>query len=196
MASATTSHAKDVSQEQEHQSATTTHSTSQGGLAGVVDTFGLRTDLFVAQLINFTLVLIILWRFVYRPILRLLDARERKIAESVKNADEAVKRLKSIETEKEEILAAARAEANEYIAKVTADTEERKTKMLTEAKTEVSKIVEAGKSALAADREAMLVGLRKEIVELAVEAAEKVIAHGVDQNKSQSLAEEVIRKLT
>ncbi len=169
---------------------------AEGGLAGVIGTFGIRGDLFAAQLINFLLVLAVLWKFAYKPILKLLDEREKKIADSVKNAETIEKRLGEALTEKDAILAQARKDAQVMITKALSDTELRKTEMVEAAKKEVERVIEKGKEQLATEQAAMLIEARKEMVEIAVKAAAKIVSEKLDEKKSKSLAEEVVRKLT
>lgn len=168
----------------------------EGGLTGVIHTFGIRGDLFAAQLVNFLLVLLVLWRFAYKPILRLLDEREVKIAESVKNAEAIEKRLHDAEAEHTKIVQAARQEAQTIVEKAVADTEVRKTEMIEAAKREVERVIQKGKQQLDEERLAMLVTARKDLVDIAVKAAAKILTEGLTEKKSQSMAEEMVRKLT
>ena len=167
-----------------------------GGIAGAIGTFGIRGDLFAAQLVNFLLVLLVLWRFAYRPIMRMLEERETKIAESVKNAEVIEKRLRDTDAEHAKMLQSARAEAQEIVEKAIADTEIRKTEMVEAAKREVERVIQKGKQQLDEERVAMLVTARKDLVDIAVKAAAKILTEGLTEKKSQSMAEEMIRKLT
>ncbi len=166
------------------------------GIAGVVGTFGLRSDIFVAQLVNFLLVLLVLWKFAYKPILATLDAREKKIEKSVRDADLVTKRLQDAEKEKADILRFAREEADAFARKSIEETQARKTEMVAAAKQEVERVITQGKAQLAQEHDAMLIAMRKEIVGIALDAAAKVLGEAITEKKSQSLAEEVIRKMT
>lgn len=168
----------------------------EGGLTGVIGTFGVRGDLFVAQLLNFLLVLLVLWRFAYKPIMRMLEEREQKIAESVKNAEAIEKRLRDADVEHQQIVTAARTEAQAIIEKAIADTEARKAEMVEAAKREVERVIQKGKQQLDEEHQAMLVAARKDLVDIAVKAAAKIVTEGLTDKKSQSLAEEMVRKLT
>lgn len=162
----------------------------------VLGTFGIHGDLFLAQLVNFLLVLIVLWRFVYKPILGMLDKREKEVAQSVKNVEEIESRMKASEKEREAMLIEARREAQAIIESAMKETDARKNDMLDAAKKEVERVIVKGKEQLVAEREASLLALRKEVIDLAVRAAAKIVTEGLTQKKSQSLAEEVVRKLT
>lgn len=169
---------------------------TESGLLGVAHTFGLRGDLFAAQLVNFLLVLLVLWRFAYRPIMKLLDEREVKIAESVKNAEAIEKRLREAEAEHAKVVGAARVEAQRIMEKAVVDTEARKNEMVDAAKREVERVILKGKQQLDEERVAMLITARKDLADIAVKAAAKILSEGLTEKKSQSMAEEMIRKLT
>ena len=175
---------------------TTTATTEASESTGVLGTFGIKPDLFIAQLVNFLLVMIVLWRFVYKPILGMLDKREAAIAKSMKDVEDISARVKSSEAERAALLAEARKESQAIIEAAMHETETRKNEMLESAKREVERVIAQGKVRLASEREAAMVEMRKEVVDIAVRAAAKIVTDGMTQKKSQSLAEEVVRKLT
>ncbi len=179
---------------------TTTHVEEQrgeeSGLAGVAGTFGVRGDLFAAQLVNFLIVLLVLWRFAYKPIMKKLEEREQKIEDSVKNAEKISQRLQDADAEHARLLMTARAEAQAIVEKAVADTEVRKEEMIEAAKREVERVIQKGKQQLEEERTAMLVAARRDLADIAVKAAAKILTEGLTEKKSQSMAEEMIRKLT
>lgn len=196
---ATTTHEETTLAQDGAEAVTTAHTedhAAEGGLAGVAGTFGVRGDLFAAQLVNFLLVLVVLWRFAYKPIMQKLEEREQKIAESVKNAEEIAKRLQDADAEHARLVTAARAEAQAIVEKAVADTEVRKGEMIEAAKREVERVIQKGKQQLEEERAAMLVAARRDLADIAVKAAAKILTEGLNEKKSQSMAEEMIRKLT
>jgi F-type H+-transporting ATPase subunit b len=156
----------------------------------------LRGDLLIAQLVNFLLVMIVLWRFAYKPIMKMLEEREHKIADSVNQAEAIEKRLRAADDEYSAVLQKARQEAQQLLEKATADTDVRKQEMIEAAKREVERVIVKGKQQLEEERSNMLIAARKDMVDIAVTAAAKIVSEGLTEKKSQSLAEEVVRKLT
>ncbi len=169
---------------------------ADNGLLGIAHTFGLRGDLFAAQLVNFLLVLLVLWRFAYKPILRMLAERELKIAESVQHAEAIERRLREADVEHATRLSEARVEAQAIIEKAVLDTTARKDVMVEAAKREVERVIQKGKQQLEEERLAMLITARRDLVDIAVKAAGKIVTDGLSEKKSQFLAEEMVRKLT
>ncbi len=166
------------------------------GIGAVAGTFGLRGDIFLAQLVNFLIVLVVLWKFAYKPIIRMLEEREAKIAKSVADADAIAVRVADLERERETVITAARKDAQGIMATAVAQSEERKNEMVEAAKREVERVIAQSKAQMTIDRETMLRDVRKDIVDIAMKAAARIIHTDMDEKKSQSLAEEVVRKMT
>ncbi len=176
----------------------TTEATTEAatGPAAVLGTFGLRGDLFAAQLVNFLLVLLILWRFAYKPIMKLLEEREAKISKSVIDANAIEARVKEFAVERVNLLTTARQEAQAIVTSAISDSEARKAEMQDAAKREVERIISKGKQQLELDREVIMKEARKDMVDIAMKAAARILHTGIDEAKSQSLAEEIVRKAT
>lgn len=175
---------------------TETQAESENPITAVAGQFGLNGQMFTAQLINFLLVLLVLWRFAYRPIVKMLDERQEKIEKSVRQADEIEKRVSDIENEREEILNIARKEAQEIAEKAHQHGEARREEIVSAAKREVERVISKGKEQLTAEKETMMRDLRKDIIDIAVKAATRIAGDQIDETKSKSLAEETIRKMT
>lgn len=163
---------------------------------GGLGTLGINLKIFIAQLLNFSVVLLVLWKWAYKPIVNMLDARSEKIEKSLKDAEEVEKRVESLEEERKSVIAQAKAEANLILEKAREDADSRKTELLTKAKDEVSQVVRQGKGQLQAEKEQMLREVKKEIVELSVAAASKILAETVDEKKAQDLAGKVVEELS
>jgi len=71
----------------------------------IFNQFGINPLLLLAQVVNFAVLLFILKRFLYKPILKVLEERKKRIEESLKNAEEIEKRLVETAELEEEILA-------------------------------------------------------------------------------------------
>jgi F-type H+-transporting ATPase subunit b len=172
------------------------HAESENPIEAVAGQFGLNGQIFVAQLINFTIVLVILWLFVYKPIIKILDERKEKIEKSLKQAAEIEERVDAIEKEKESIISQARSAAMQINEKAHADGKVRSEEMVAAAKREVERVISKGKQQLSAEKDEMLRDLRKDIVDISMKAVARITQSEIDEKKSQSLAEEVVRKMT
>src|SRR5579863_2319766 len=78
--------------------------------------FGIDWRLLIIQAINFVLLLAVLSYFLYKPVLRIIDERQRKVAEGVRTAEEASQKLKEAKSESEGIVGNAAREAEALVA--------------------------------------------------------------------------------
>lgn len=175
---------------------TTTETIETTEHTGGLGTLGIDGGIFIAQLVNFLVVLLVLWKFAYKPIMKMLDERTERIEKSMKDADHVEKRVAALEDERKAVINEARAEAGKVMELARADAEAMKTDMIEKAKREVERVVVHGKAQLKNEQESMMRELRKEIADIAVSVARKILSEGVDDKKAASLAEEVVRKMT
>lgn len=127
-----------VAQEAAHIAETT------GGLG----TLGINIKIFLAQLVNFVVVLLVLRKWVYGPIIEMLDKRSKKIEQSMKNADEIEKRMESAKQEQADIVKLAKTEAVKIIENARTQSEKQSEKIITGAKNEVQQVIQKGKTQL------------------------------------------------
>ena len=147
-------------------------------------------------LVNFLIVVLVLWRWVYRPLVKMLDIRSEKIEKSVKDAQEIDRRLSKVEEERKTLLTEAKVAAAKIVEQAQHDATERGKATEEKTKREIARLVIQGKGQLQAEKEIMLKDARKEMVAIIVQGAKKILNQEVDEKRSQSLAEEVVRKLT
>jgi len=162
----------------------------------VLGKLGINAVGFAGQLVNFLIVLIVLKVWVFPKITKMLDERRETIEQGLKDAEEAKVRLTKLEDERHDVIKQAKAEAAKVIEAAQAVAEDQKKDMIDKAKREVERVVVNGKAQLKTEQEAMLRESRKAMVDIAVAAARKILENGIDEKKSKSLAEEVVRKLT
>ncbi len=162
---------------------------------GGIGALGIDLKIFLAQLVNFTIVLLVLWKWAYTPIVRLLDERQKKIEQSVKDAQAIEVRLSRLDGERDEILQAARGEGKLRVEEALVGAETRRQEILNKTKFEVERVIVQGKQQLALEREAMMRDARKELADIIVSATQKILTTELNEKKAASLAEEVIRKM-
>lgn len=164
---------------------------SSGGLG----TLGINLKIFIAQLVNFLVVLLVLWKWAYTPIVKMLEKRSETIEKSLQDAEQIEKRLADLEGERQSVINEAREEASKIVEQAKVDAETRREDMLNKAKGEVESIVASGKSQLQQEKEAMLRQARDGMVEIAVAASQKILQESVDENKARAMASEVVEKM-
>lgn len=144
-------------------------------MSELFEAFGINWKLLVAQAVNFGVLLAILWYFLYRPILKIIDERREKIAEGVRTAQAADQKLASAEAESGAIVGNAARSAEEMIASARVRADEKGSEILKNAEARADSILaEAAAKAEEAQRQALAASERK-IAQAAMLAAEKIL---------------------
>lgn len=162
---------------------------------GGIATLGINLNVFIAQLVNFLVVLLVLWKFAYKPIMKLLDDRSQKIEESLKQSEVIAMRVDALEQERAEVIAQAKSDASQILTLTREEAEKKKLEMVEQAKKEVEKVILLGKDRLKTEKEQMVREAKEELIELAVAGAKKILEESIDEKKSGALAESVIKKM-
>ncbi len=137
--------------------------------------FGINWQLLLVQAINFGILLFALWYFLYTPLLKLIDDRQKKIAEGVKTAEAADMKLADAKTESEQIVGGAAREAETLMATARSRADEKGNEIVKAAEARAGDVL---KEAQARAEEAKRIALSessKEITRAAVLAAEKIL---------------------
>ena len=140
-------------------------------LTNILNLFGLETKLFIAQIVNFAILLYILKKFLYKPIAQTLQDRQAKIKQGLQDAENAKEALKVADAQKIEILKSARQDADKMIEITKKSVQSIRQQATEESKKQASEIIEAAKKSAEAEQEAaskrvgiMSVDLSKNIV--------------------------------
>ncbi len=138
--------------------------------------FGVNWKLLIVQAVNFGLLLSLLTYFLYKPVLRIIDERQKKIAEGVKTAAEADRKLADAKTESDEMVGGAAREAEALVASARSRANEQGAEMLKAAEARAAATTkDAAERAEEAKRQ-MIKESEREIARAAMLAAEKILA--------------------
>ena len=156
---------------------------------------GIQWPKLIAQVVNFAIVLFILWKFAYKPVLSMLEQRRQKIAEGITNAEKIKAELAATEANRRAILDKANADSSKFIeeARVAAAKvlEQETQKAIATANDIVTKARQAGEAELVR----MKAELRKEVGRLVVATSAKVTGGILTAEQQTRLAEDTNRQL-
>ncbi|HTK60492.1 MAG TPA: F0F1 ATP synthase subunit B [Candidatus Baltobacteraceae bacterium] len=141
----------------------------------VLGALGIDLKLFIAQLVNFSVVLFVMWKWVYTPLLKIIDTRTAKIDKGLKDAEAAEAAKSGAEKASEEAIVAARREAQRILEEAQKAADAQRAELKSKTQSELAALVQQGKDTLAAEKEKMVREARAEIAELAVMAAGKAL---------------------
>ena len=142
-------------------------------------------DLFVKQTILFLILIFLMVKFAWKPILNALQDREDTIKDSIDAAEAAKRDMENLQADNLKLLQEARAERDQLMK----DAREIKAKMIEdakdEAKTEASKIIEQAQNAIETEKKAAVADLKAQVANLSVEIAEKVVKQELENKDKQ-----------
>jgi F-type H+-transporting ATPase subunit b len=160
-----------------------------------MDKLGIQWKILVSQTISFSVVFFVLWRFAYKPIFEMLQARREKIAEALANAEKIKLDVARTEVERQKILADAGDQANKLIDDARqAATRVRETETQ-KAIAAAEQIVVKAREAAAKERAQMLAQLKREVGRLVVQTTATVTGKVLTSEDQQRLASETEKQL-
>lgn len=161
----------------------------------LLGSLGIQWRLFVAQLVNFGIVLFVLWKWVFTPAMTALENRQKTIEKGLQDAEASSKALASASEEKESTIVSARQEAAKLVEGATLASEKIRKETLEKTKAEVAELVAQGKAKLAEEKDKIVIDAKSEIAGLVVSATEKVLDETIDGKKHKGLIEAAVSKL-
>jgi F-type H+-transporting ATPase subunit b len=162
---------------------------------GVLGTLGINWKLFIAQLVNFGIVLFVFWKWVVKPLGTTLMARQEKIESGLKNAAYMEDEKKKFEDWKTEQMQKVRGEAEKVLKSSTETADKIRQETVHNAQTQANKMIEQAKSAIENEKVQMLKEVRQNVAELVVTASEKILRSKLDSKKDLELVENAIKEM-
>ena len=145
-------------------------------MSKILDVFGIDWRLLAVNIVNFGILLYLLKRFAYGPIMSALEARRQKVSEGVRNADLAERKLKKIEASQDEILTKAGKEADALLARGREAGMAREKELILEGEAAVTSLIKDAESQAKEMKAQAIAESREEVAKLIVLGMEKTMA--------------------
>jgi F-type H+-transporting ATPase subunit b len=162
-------------------------------MESLVSVFHLDLKLFIAQIINFAIVLAVLYYFAFKPIVKVMEERSQKIEKSLSDAQEIASKLSEAEIEKKNIIAEAKKAATEILENANFQGEEKQKEMINKAKEDIGQIINAEKAKIQIEKAETLKALKAETAELVVLTVEKILKEKINGEKDQELIKNLVK---
>ena len=163
---------------------------------GIAVTFGVDWPHLLAQIASFCIVCFILYRFAYRPVLKMLELRRQQIAQGLANADQIKAELARTEAQRREVMAQANVEANKLIEEARAAALRLREQETQKAIAAAEQIVAKAREAAAQEYAGMLADLKREIGGLVVQTTATVVGKVLTPEDQRRLVEETAKELS
>lgn len=151
---------------------------------------GLNLGLLLFQIFNFTILVILLYAWAYKPILNMMNNRKQKIAQGLEDARIASEARANAEQDAAKILAEAQNKANQVIRESTERAESAALEIRATAEADAAKQREAALAEVHVERDRMLGDLRSQIAALAIAAAQKLVGESLTEKRQHVLIDE------
>lgn len=155
---------------------------------------GIDWQVLLAQLINFGILFGILFFLLYKPMRRTFDERSNRIKESMDQAEQIKEQMARTEEQVKEQLVTARREGQDILAQAAQMGVHLKEEARGEARQEAEVIVARARTEIELERDEAIDEVKRQFVDLAITAAEKVVRESLDREKHRRLIEEVLEQ--
>ena len=155
-----------------------------------MEALGVNLGFFIFQVLNFSIVLVLLYAWAYKPIINMLKKRQETIAKSLEDARVASEARENAEEEARQILAKAQTEAAEKVREATERAEEAAKGVRAEAESEAAKARETALAEAEQERNRILADMRGQVAALAMAAAQKLVGEALDEQRQHALIDE------
>ncbi len=155
----------------------------------------INPGLIIWTIITFALLVVVLGKFAWKPLLQALQAREQEIADSLKKAEEAKKDAERMMQENKIAMEKASTETARLIAEGRAMAEQLKSDIVAKANESAKKLIDQAKDEITREKESALAQLRSEVADLSISVAEKILDESLDGAKQKKMVDKVLQQL-
>ena len=164
-------------------------------MAELLHLLGIDPKVIAAQVTGFILHWILLAKYLFRPVLALLHAREHDIKSTYEEAEKERAGAEESRADYEKRLAGIEAEARARIQAAVKDAESAKNDILADARSRSQDILHRGQDELAREKEKTLAELREQVVDISLAAAGKLIEESLDEARHRKLVTDFIDRI-
>lgn len=164
-------------------------------MEGIIKDFGINWYLLIAQIVNFLIILYILKRFLYKPVLDVLKKRQEAIKEGLKQAEESRILLEKTSAREKEILKKAQEESKKILEETRLQRDGILSKAETDAKKQAERILEEAKKQISYETKEAQKNLSMQISKLALEFLQKSAQQIFTKEDQQKILSNALQKI-
>ena len=161
--------------------------------SGAIGTLGLNLKLFIAQLINFGIILAVLWKWVFTPVAKKLTERTEKIEKAMRDAEGTEKEKLEFGLWKESEMIIVKGQASTIIASAETEAIKAKEKIIQDTKAEQEKVIQQAKVQIEQEKNQQLQLAKSELADLVTLATEKILRQKLDDKKDEKIIKESLK---
>jgi len=160
-----------------------------------MEKLGIQPIPLILQVINFLILLFILKKFLYSPILKMLDERKKKIEEGLAYSEKMKSDFAKSENKRAEIVAKGKLEAQKMIADAGKEAKRKENEIITKAQQEAKELIGKAEKEISLMREKLEKDLHKRAVEIAARMVEKIIKEALTGEMQKSVVDKKLKQV-
>jgi F-type H+-transporting ATPase subunit b len=160
-----------------------------------VNVLNIEPPVLALQIVAFGILFLLLRKFLFGPLLGVMEQREKEIGEALDAGDRARAALGHIEEERNRVLSEAREDGRETVRKAVQEGDQARERILREAREDAQEARRRARETAALEREEALLQLRHDVVDLALLAARRAVLSNLDEEKHRQLIDDFIADL-
>lgn len=145
--------------------------------------------------LNFLILAFLLAKFAWKPLMKALDDRERKIKEDIASANKAKEDAQAIKQELEKSLADAAQESSKRLQEASQAGLKQRETIIAQAKEDAQTLISQAKAEIEAETQKAIEAVKKEVVDMTLLAAKKIIGKEADKASNEQLIEDLLKDI-
>lgn len=176
--------------------ATEAHAEGGSSIMELFNNFGLDVRILVFQIINFSVVAFLLYRFAFKPVLATIEERQKTIAEGLEFSEEAKAKLADSEQQHAATLQKAQQDAKAILAEARNNAKALTDKQAEETSARTEEMINKAKQAIDLERKKMLTEVREEVTRLVVDTTSKILSKELSEDEKSRFSKSATEELT
>jgi len=160
-----------------------------------MEQLGIEPSLLLAQIINFAIIVFVLGKLLYKPILDILEKRRREITQGLELTEKMRHEEEKMALKREKLLEVARRESHVILEEARRQAKDEEKDILASAHQEAEQVITKGKAEVERLHEQMRKDIRKEVVELAGIMAKMILSKSITSGDQHKIIQKHIREL-
>ena len=152
-----------------------------------MEKLGLNVSQLIWQIVAFGLLVFVLQRFLYKPVLNMLDERRSRIDQSLRDAQAAAEKAAAAQAEFERRINESKKDAQAILAQANETSAKLKEELLVEAREQARQLVDKAKEEIEAERARTMAQLEKQVADLAITVSQRVIGESLNEETQRRL---------
>jgi F-type H+-transporting ATPase subunit b len=161
----------------------------------ILQLFGVDWKLMLAQVVNFAIVVFVLWRFAIKPVLANMEKRNQEIEQGLKDAEQSTQKLVESDREIRKSMQASQEKAMAIIMQAKKDAEQEKHATVEKTKQEVKHLIDKAKEQIASQQEEMIQDAKAELAETVVETVKLIMENKMNKEVDKKYIDSMLKKV-